>query len=220
MRRYEIHSVCQGPPLCGQIDVEPWASAVPIAIDNYPWYTGGQKQPTEARAVYDERAIYVQFRCQDRHIFAQATELNGPVYEDSCVEFFASPDPSRSGEYFNLEINCCGTFLMGFGPARHPERRRITPELASQIEIATLIGGPIKEEADTDEQWWAAAAIRFETLSEFIGRDIYPRLGDIWRGNFYRCGGKTDPQLACWNPIELPKPNFHSPQFFGELHFA
>ena len=69
-------------------------------------------------------------------------------------------------------------------------------------------------------RWWAAVAISFRTLSELIGRTVAPAAGDAWKGNFYRCGGKTDPQFACWSPIEFPRPDFHRPEFFGELHFA
>jgi hypothetical protein len=36
--------------------------------------------------------------------------------------------------------------------------------------------------------------------------------------NFYKCGDETpEPHFLSWNPIDLPKPNFHVPQFFGQL---
>ena len=38
--------------------------------------------------------------------------------------------------------------------------------------------------------------------------------------NFYKCGDETnEPHFISWNPIDLPKPDFHVPQFFGELTF-
>jgi hypothetical protein len=38
------------------------------------------------------------------------------------------------------------------------------------------------------------------------------------RGNFYKCGDKTiHPHYGCWSPIELPKPDFHCSDFFGEI---
>jgi len=48
---------------------------------------------------------------------------------------------------------------------------------------------------------------------------IRDRSGTVWRANFYRCGGKTDTQYACWNPIGCEKPDFHRPEFFGDLTF-
>jgi hypothetical protein len=40
----------------------------------------------------------------------------------------------------------------------------------------------------------------------------------IFKANFYKCGDLTDePHFLSWNPISAPKPNFHVPQFFGQL---
>ena len=42
--------------------------------------------------------------------------------------------------------------------------------------------------------------------------------GQKIRGNFYKCGDKTpEPHFLSWSPIDLPKPNFHVPEFFGLL---
>ncbi len=38
--------------------------------------------------------------------------------------------------------------------------------------------------------------------------------------NFYKCGDKLrTPHFLSWNKIEIEKPDFHRPDFFGELHF-
>lgn len=38
--------------------------------------------------------------------------------------------------------------------------------------------------------------------------------------NFYKCGDKLQtPHFLSWNPINLEKPNFHCPEFFGTLNF-
>jgi hypothetical protein len=38
------------------------------------------------------------------------------------------------------------------------------------------------------------------------------------RANFYKCGDKTpETHFISWNPIDLPSPDFHAPQFFGLL---
>ena len=38
------------------------------------------------------------------------------------------------------------------------------------------------------------------------------------RANFYKCGDKTaHPHYLSWSPIDTPKPDFHRPEFFGEL---
>ena len=208
-----------GPvPLCGDAASGPWSLAEPIQIDRYPWYKDGLKQATEVRLLHDETAVYVQFLCQDVHSFARVRELNGMVCRDSCVEFFATVDPQAAGDYFNLEINCCGVFLLGFGSGRHG-RKQIDPALAGRISVATSVSGPAKEESDDDRHWWAAAAVPLDVLGELASRSVELVEGG-WRANFYRCGGKSDPQYACWNEIDLPSPDFHCSQFFGSLAFA
>jgi len=190
-----------------------------LRISDYPWYVGGDKQGTVVRVLYDDESIYLRFRCEDRHIYAETTELNGRVYEDSCVEFFATIDPEAGPDYFNLEINCCGQILMGFGPDCY-QRTPITPQLASRIRIETSLAGPTKVESPGDNGWWVAVAVTFEMLSEFASQPVSPAPGTIWRANFYRCGGRTDPQYACWNHVDAPEPDFHRPEFFGELIFS
>ena len=38
------------------------------------------------------------------------------------------------------------------------------------------------------------------------------------RANFYKCGDKTaHPHYLSWSPIHTEKPDFHRPEFFGEL---
>ena len=60
----------------------------------------------------------------------------------------------------------------------------------------------------------------FEFLREFTGRPVAPKAGTRWLANFFRCGGKTDCQFASWNNIVWKHPDFHRPEFFGELRFA
>lgn len=214
MRRYVVMPAEGRVPLCGAVAGTPWQAARRAAIDRYPWYTGGDKQATWVRVLYDARNLYVQFRCRDRHISAVETRLNGDVYLDSCVELFAGPD----AEYFNLEINCCGVMHLGWGAGRHG-RRLIGPALARRVGIAASVASDTKAESCADRGWWVAARLPFAVLSQFAGRPVRARPGSLWRANFYRCGGQTDPQYACWNRIDWPQPDFHRPEFFARLRF-
>jgi hypothetical protein len=218
-RRYIIQRTYDPVPLCGKVAGTAWGAARTARISEYPWYRRGIKQSTAVRMLYDDENVYLQFRCRDKHISAQVIELNGEVCEDSCVEFFATIDPPVGPDYFNLEINCCGQKHMGFGRDRFT-RKLITPELVARLRIETSVRGPTKEESPSDRSWWVAAAIPFDMLSEFTARPVRPSGGTVWLGNFYRCGGKTDRQFACWNPIVSPKPDFHRPECFGTLIFA
>ena len=206
-------------PLIGQIDGTPWRQAEPLYIDQYSWHERGKKQGTTLRLLYDDAALYTQFQCEDAHIFSETTALNGPVYRDSCVEFFATIDPAKGPDYFNLEMNACGMMLMGWGPAGGGGRSHISEELARTITIVSSVSGPTKQESPADNGWWLVARVPFATLTAFTGRPVRPARGTIWRCNAFRCGGKTEDQFASWAWIDMPHPTFHQPQFFGELLF-
>ena len=217
-RPYLVKRIAEPVPLSGEVEGTPWAQTPGVSVDLYPWYQSGDKQPTTARMLYDTTTLYLQFLCEDKHIFSETTELNGPVCRDSCVEFFAMPNQMRRQEYFNLEINACGTLLLGWGVKG--DRRRISQEMASRLTIVTSVPEPTKDESPDDNGWWVAAAVPFDLLSEFTERTIQPGSGGEWYVNFYRCGGRTDDQYACWWPIETPTPDFHRPEFFGQILFA
>ena len=221
MRRYRVKRTSREVLLSGQIIGTDWAEAEELSIDTYPWFKSGSKQGTTVRMLYDERAVYVQFLCEDKHIHADHTEINSSVCQDSCVEFFAMPLPQNDKRYFNLEINCCGNFLLGWG--RNIEEiagNFVAPELsAAYLKIATSEPGPRKQESPKDNGWWVAVEIPFELINQMSGDEIRPVSGTVWRANFYRCGGQTDPQYACWNRVGTPGPDYHQPEFFGELVF-
>lgn len=218
MNEYHITRANAPVPLSGDVAETPWADAGTVDVDEFPWYEGGERQATTARACYDDDALYLQFRVEDAHASASVTELNGPVSTDSCVEFFATPEPERQPHYVNFEANCCGTILVGYGPDRH-DRRAIPADLAAELRVETSVEGATKAESPPDDDWWLAAELPFATLRSFTGTDVDPDAGTVWRGNFYRCGGETDPQFATWNPIDAPDPDFHRPEQFGRLAF-
>ena len=54
----------------------------------------------------------------------------------------------------------------------------------------------------------------------FIRHSLQSLGGIVCRANFYKCGdGLSQPHYLSWNNIESGTPNFHLPQFFGEIFF-
>ena len=46
------------------------------------------------------------------------------------------------------------------------------------------------------------------------------RLPSSIRANFYKCADRTaHPHFLAWNRVDAPAPDFHRPDFFGELIF-
>jgi hypothetical protein len=79
------------------------------------------------------------------------------------------------------------------------------------LRFGQLEGGPLDEGGIWT--WRVGVVIPFE----LIGVDP-ENLPESIRANFYKCGDKTaHPHYLSWSPIETPKPDFHRPEFFGEL---
>lgn len=141
---------------------------------------------------------------------AAALEDNGPVWEDSCCEFFVS-HPS-DGTYYNFELNCIGTLLASKRRSRN-DADMFTADQLSQIRRFCTLERKEVEKAGDIECWSAAICIPFSLIG--LEADNLP---ETIRANFYKCGDKTEHMhFLSWNPIDVPSPDFHRPEFFGKL---
>ena len=59
---------------------------------------------------HTDKALVVLFDVKEDHVRAVSLEDNGPVWEDSCMEFFFKPLEDRD-EYINIEMNPIGAYL-------------------------------------------------------------------------------------------------------------
>ena len=70
------------------------------------------------------------------------------------------------------------------------------------------------EEKDGMFEWGVELSIPLD----LIFREHKPVFPQALLANFYKCADKTKkPHFLSWQPISLPKPNFHCPAFFGEI---
>jgi hypothetical protein len=217
-KRYQIQALSAGTPWVALQEPAAWKRVPAAEIDCFPWHVHGLRQRSAARVLRLPEGLALEFVCEDAHSFSQVTRLNGPVWEDSCVEFFFAPLPEERPDYFNFEVNACGSFLLGFGPDRNT-RRLISIESATGLRVCSSLPGPTKLEEEADREWRIVALLPFAVLEELCGALAGPTGGTRWTGNFHRCGGRTDPQYACWSPINAPRPDFHRPEDFGGLVF-
>ena len=218
MRTATVRRVSAPVPLVGNTMDTVWASADSVPIDHFLWTDPERRPQTTARLLYDDTALYLHYTVEDTHSYASATTLNGPVWEDSCVEFFATPRPEIDSAYVNFEVNCVGTFHLGYGPNR-TDRTLTDPETARQIRISSSLDGPTKRPTPEDSEWWIAVAIPFRSLSTLAETTIAPTSGTRWRGNLHRLRSQPTPLYAAWTPVDTPDPDFHRPSAFGTLRF-
>lgn len=161
------------------------------------------------RIARTEGSLVVDFRVSGLDLRAENKEDNGSQWEDSCVEFFVQ-DPDGS-VYYNFEINALGKVLACTGADRNKRVQRPSEEMEAIARFATV------KKLDTVKEglqsWRVCIIIPFE----LIGADP-ENLPAKLRANFYKCGDKTaHPHFLSWNPVGTPNPDFHRPEFFGEL---
>ncbi|MDR2071457.1 MAG: carbohydrate-binding family 9-like protein [Treponema sp.] len=181
------------------VDVFPWSNS--DAVDDYC-------PPTAAGITADDAAFYVFMETAENDIRAAERGFSAKVCTDSCMELFLMPDPVHSPRYFNWEFNPAGAMYLGLGTNRYDREDIILDNYPKLFRLQTCMktGG-----------WTLEYRIPFGFLGRYFPA-FEPRAGHFMRGNFYKCGDKTiHPHYGCWSPIELPKPDFHCSDFFGEI---
>lgn len=164
------------------------------------------------RIARTEGSLVVDFRVSGLDLRAENKEDNGSQWEDSCVEFFVQ-DPDGS-VYYNFEINALGKVLACCGPDRSHRTKRPQEEMEAIARFATV--KKLDSVKEGLQNWRVCIIIPFELIGIDPGN-----LPSSIRANFYKCGDKTaHPHFVSWNPIDIPNPDFHRPDFFGELRFV
>ena len=207
---------------CG-LEAGSWKALPLLEVGNVRSESSSHRPHTVAKLGYDDGALYLLYEVDDRYVRSIETQYNTNVCLDSCVEFFVQP---RGKEYLNFEVNCSGTILTFF--ISDWQRDPVTGAIAKyqalkkedfeQLTIYHTLSGQI--EGITDPvKWRLGLRIPLALLQKFFpGLEL--KAGQVWRANFYKCGGmKGYEHWITWSPIE-GKLNFHVPQYFGDLKFV
>ncbi len=180
-------------------------------IETVSWSAYPYKPDASFVLAYAADCFFLKYYVKEDALQAVVHHLNEPVYKDSCVEFFVSFGKER--EYYNLEFNCLGSCLAAYGPERNG-RKLLPGNVADKIRSGTWIST-----GDTQDgiYWELTLIIPFEV---FIHHQALS-LNEIGcRANFYKCGDDLPvPHFLSWNKIETDDPDFHKPEFFGNLYF-
>jgi len=197
-----------------------WKSAPELEIREFMGPVPHFIPAVKVRLLYHPEWIYVMFRVEDHYVRAVSSAINGRVWEDSCVEFFFSPDPANPLAYFNLEVNCAGVPLFHFKDPARPDAALPSDDDIRKIVIAHSVPGLVNPEITKPLTWTIGYRIPVEMLMQY-GTVARPAPGVRWGANFYKIGDKTsNPHWMTWSPIDHPVPNFHLPAQFGIIEFA
>lgn len=190
-----------------------WEGAEKAPVDIFPWGSsaGDDYRPkTSACLARDDTSLFA-FMETDETDLRMLSRGFAHVHTDSCMELFISPDPGQSRYYLNFEFNPAGAMYLAIGTCRH-DRTEIRMENYEEL---------LDVKAAVHDNGWN---IKFRIPRSFLRR-FFPGLelnaGSKIRGNFYKCGDNTSrPHFGCWSPINLPKPDFHCPDYFGILNLS
>lgn len=185
----------------------------PFSVDQVNWPESYPYAPfCNGRIARTQDALVVDFRVSGLDLRAQNLSDNGSQWEDSCCEFFVE-DPDGSC-YYNFEVNPLGKVLAAAGPDRNYRVRRPAEEMEEILRTARFEGP--QDYCGGIWDWRVTLLIPFH----LIGVDA-DRLPAKLRANLYKCGDCTaHPHFLSWSPIGTPQPDFHRPDFFGELLLA
>ncbi|MFC3198014.1 carbohydrate-binding family 9-like protein [Parapedobacter deserti] len=190
------------------------ASATLMAnkLDEVPWPSFPYKPLVQFRAAHTIDSLLLVYDVSEKHVKGVYRNTNDPVYRDSCVEFFLSFDGTN---YYNLEFNCLGVGLIAYGGTDKGMRRLLPNATVEKVRAISELGAVRGKGADN--QWRLLLNIPFTV---FDAHAVDSLAGRRCHGNFYKCGDDLPiPHFIAWNGIDSPTPNFHLPEFFGELLF-
>ena len=173
-------------------------------------------------------SLLLHYRVEEDCIRAAAEADGGRVWEDSCCEIFlqpSSPITQHPTPYFNIECNCAGTLLIGRGEDRHDRQPATAATLQSANRWSSLMKTAVSGEngrytipLKNGKFTWHMALVVPATALFDSGITVFS--GQTLRGNIYKCGDcLTTPHFLSLFPIDTPQPDFHRPEFFGELTF-
>lgn len=159
-------------------------------------------------------AVFLKFSVNGTMLKAVYTEDHSPVHEDSCVEFFCMPEDAE--KYTNFEFNCIGTCSASSRKGRNEDVVPFSKEEMATIERYASMGKKPFKEMEGMFEWELTVKIPMKLMN--LDPDNLP---DMIRGNIYKCADDTDSiHFVSWAPIHTENPDFHRPEYFGELYFV
>ncbi len=207
------------PKIDGNWNKPPWQNIASQKIDKYMGAKPQHLPRTEVKLAYDDNAIYVIFRVEDRYIRAVAQKHQDCVCTDSCVEFFFCPGTDIEKGYFNLEMNCGGIMLFHYQLVPRKDQVKVSEADCAKVQIAHSQPQIVNPEVAGPVTWTVEYRLPFDLLGNYRSV-VKPAPGVTWRANFFKCADHTShPHWLTWAFVDRPRPDFHVPEAFTALEF-
>lgn len=181
------------------IHSEEWKKTEWVTLADSRWKEFNLPIETKFKILRGPEGISILMHTDEKNLRAEVTEENGMVCEDSCMEFFFKPDPWDL-KYINFEINPRGVMHIGLGADRYG--RELILEDRKTFDIESI---------PNDGDW----TLKYYIPDGFLHK-YFKNIARVCRGNFYKCANASDHKhYASWSPVEVEKPDYHLPDFFG-----
>ncbi|MDQ3086984.1 MAG: carbohydrate-binding family 9-like protein [Acidobacteriota bacterium] len=189
-----------------------WQQTAEINLNRY--WSGNLAEPERhatARLLWSERELIIRFEGNQREPLITNSKLNVRekaigLWERDVFEIFVAPEADKPEKYFEFEVAPTGEWLDAEIEILPNCRRETNFEYHSGMKVATEV---------FENKVLATIKIEWRAFNK------KPQIGEIWRGNLFRCigSGKNRGYLA-WQPTNTRTPNFHVPEAFGKFEFV
>lgn len=185
--------VLDAPIMDGNVDSAEWAAAGRLSDFMLLGGRSMPRLPTRVSVMHTKKALYIAAELNDdkpSELVANATERDGAVYEDDCLELFVDMEGTRQ-HYAHLAINSLGTKFDAYD-----------------------------HDAAENFDWNVIAAINAHGWAVEIelpfANDVPPRDGECWNLGVGRNAAREG-ELSTWGRNER---GFHETQAFGTMQFV
>ncbi len=184
------------------------------AIDVLNWEKEFPYRPTTKIYVARSKdALFIKYKVSGKSLKAEFSADQSDVYKDSCVEFFCMPVGAE--KYINFEFNCIGTCSASSRKGRNEDVKMLSDDKMKTIERYSSVGTDTFLEKKGEFDWELCVKIPFDLMGLYKNN-----LPEKIKANFYKCADDTSSiHFVSWSPIEVENPDFHRPEFFGDLFF-
>lgn len=190
------------PVIDGELTDQCWPDSMECASFLLTQDKGLARAQTSVRLTYDQKKLYVAFRCAEPYLDpvmnqmerfkAEVKTRDAAVGTDDCVEVFLQP-PDQTNVY-HLIVNSKGVVF----DESNQGGRAWNAEIEAKGRTAK-------------DDWTLEMAIPFDSLGVAA-----PSAGQTWRGNFCRARQPVS-EFSSWAPVARA---FNTPESFGFFRFV
>lgn len=172
---------------------------------------------TKFKVLYSDKGIYVLSYCEDSLITTDYENDQDDIWKGDVFEIFLQTNPSNP-LYFEYEINPLNTELVLLIPNNNGDFLGWAPwhyEGDRKVKKAVRIHGGKAETGERISGWTAELFFPYKLFKGF--KNVPPKPGTEWNGNFYRMDNDTGKRKKwSWAPIEE---SFHDYKKFRPIVF-